>query len=108
MPAISRACWSPVNQVSGRRVLAQVLKNSLSLVEPTVRTDAGFEYEEGEGLDEDEVAVNKAKLPLPLNQQAGHCHPLDEQMKTAVHAQHLPLHPREGAFAGHETKSTAT
>ena len=59
-------------------MLAQVLKKSLSLVEPTVRTDAGFEYEEGEGLDEDEVAVNKAKLPLPLNQQAGHCHPFNE------------------------------
>ena len=62
-------------------MLAQVLKKSLSLVEPTVRTDAGFEYEEGEGLDEDEVAVNMAKLPLPLDQQAGHCHALDEHMK---------------------------
>ena len=81
-------------------MLAQVLKKSLSLVEPTVRTDAGFEYEEGEGLDEDEVAVNKAKLPLPLDQQAGHCLPLIEQWKTAVHAQHLPLQPEEGCFCG--------
>ena len=34
---------------------AQVLRKRLSLVQPTVRTDGGFEYEEGEGLDEDEV-----------------------------------------------------
>ena len=34
---------------------AQVLRKRLSLVEPTIRTDGGFEYEEGEGLDEDEV-----------------------------------------------------
>ena len=33
----------------------QVLRKRLSLVQPTVRTDGGFEYEEGEGLDEDEV-----------------------------------------------------
>lgn len=44
----------------------QVLKKKLALVEPTVRTDAGFEYEEGEGLDEDEVAANAAKLPIAL------------------------------------------
>lgn len=81
-------------------MLAQVLKKSLSLVEPTVRTDAGFEYEEGEGLDEDEVAVNKAKLPLPLDQQAGHCHLLNKQMKTAVHAQHLPLQPEDACHCG--------
>ncbi len=41
------------------------------MVEPTLRTDKGFEYEEGEGLDEDEVAVNKAKLPIVLSQQSG-------------------------------------
>lgn len=51
--------------------LAQVLKKRLSLVEPTVRTDAGFEYEEGEGLDEDEVAANAAKLPVALSQLHG-------------------------------------
>ncbi len=34
---------------------AQVLRKRLSLVQPTIRTDGGFEYEEGEGLDEDEV-----------------------------------------------------
>lgn len=35
-------------------------------MEPTIRTDGGFEYEEGEGLDEDEVAANSAKLPVAL------------------------------------------
>jgi hypothetical protein len=49
----------------------QVIKVKLSLVAPTLRTDEGFEYEEGEGLDEDEVAANKAKLPIVLNQQSG-------------------------------------
>ena len=81
-------------------MLVQVLKKSLSLVEPTVRTDAGFEYEEGEGLDEDEVAVNNAKLPLPLDQQAGHCQYLDEHIETTVHAQHLLLQPSEGGICG--------
>ena len=37
--------------------LTQVLRKRLSLVEPTIRTEAGFEYEEGEGLDEDEVGT---------------------------------------------------
>lgn len=31
-----------------------------------MHTDGGFEYEEGEGLDEDEVASNAAKLPIAL------------------------------------------
>ncbi len=50
-----------------------MVKKKLSLVEPTLRTDEGFEYEEGEGLDEDEVAANKAKLPVMLDQQSGQC-----------------------------------
>ena len=36
----------------------QVLRKRLSLVEPTIRTEGGFEYEEGEGLDEDEVGTS--------------------------------------------------
>jgi hypothetical protein len=48
-----------------------VLKKKLSLVEPTIRTDGGFEYEEGEGLDEDEVAANAARLPVALNALPG-------------------------------------
>ena len=48
-----------------------MVKKKLSLVEPTLRTDEGFEYEEGEGLDDDEVAANKAKLPIMLDQQSG-------------------------------------
>ena len=75
----------------------QVLKKSLSVVEPTVRTDAGFEYEEGEGLDEDEVAVNRAKLPLPLDQQAGWCNPLHEQMNKAVRT-HAPAPAAKGGL----------
>ena len=51
--------------------MLQVLKKRLSLVEPTVRTDGGFEYEEGEGLDDDEVAANRAKLPLALSALPG-------------------------------------
>lgn len=50
-----------------------MVKKKLSLVEPTLRTDEGFEYEEGEGLDDDEVAGNKAKLPIMLDQQSGQC-----------------------------------
>lgn len=52
----------------------QVLKKKLSLVEPTVRTDEGFEYEEGEGLNDDEVADNQAKLPVMLDQLSGQWH----------------------------------
>ncbi len=51
--------------------MLQVLKKRLSLVEPTVRTDGGFEYEEGEGLDDDEVAANRAKLPVALSALPG-------------------------------------
>ena len=40
-------------------------------MEPTVRTDGGFEYEEGEGLDVDEVQANRARLPLMLDALPG-------------------------------------
>lgn len=40
-------------------------------MEPTVRTDGGFEYEEGEGLDEDEVEANRGRLPLMLDALPG-------------------------------------
>ena len=48
-----------------------MVKKKLSLVEPTLRTDEGFEYEEGEGLDDDEVAANTAKLLVMLDKQSG-------------------------------------
>ncbi|CAL8466635.1 g6171 [Coccomyxa elongata] len=54
------------NKTTLSQLIDKVLRKKLSLVEPTVRTDAGFEYEEGEGLDEDEVAANAAKLPIAL------------------------------------------
>ncbi len=51
MPAMAR-WWLR----KGHIACAQVLRKRLSLVEPTIRTDGGFEYEEGEGLEEDEVS----------------------------------------------------
>ena len=63
----------------------KVVKKKLSLVEPTLRTDEGFEYEEGEGLDDDEVEANKAKLPIMLNQQSGQHHMTQEYLS----ARHL-------------------
>ncbi|KAK9916527.1 hypothetical protein WJX75_003754 [Coccomyxa subellipsoidea] len=53
------------------QLIDKVLKKRLSLVEPTVRTDGGFEYEEGEGLDEDEVEANRGRLPLMLDALPG-------------------------------------
>ena len=57
-----------------------MVKKKLSLVEPTLRTDEGFDYEEGEGLDNDEVEANKAKLPIMLDQQSGQHHMTQEHL----------------------------
>ncbi len=69
----------------------QVVKKKLSLVEPTLRTDEGFDYEEGEGLDNDEVEANKAKLPIMLDQQSGQHHMTQEHL-SARHRMPVVLH----------------
>ena len=43
----------------------QVLKRKLALLEPNLNT-AAFMYEEGGGLDAEEVTENAAHLPTPL------------------------------------------
>ncbi len=48
----------------------QVLKKRLSLLEPNLNT-ASFMYEEGEGLDEEEVAESRAHLPKTLAELPG-------------------------------------
>ena len=51
-------------------VLLQVLKGRLSVHQPTIMCD-GFMYEEGEDLDEDELAANAANLPKMLQTLPG-------------------------------------
>ena len=69
----------------------KVVRSKLSLVEPTLRTDEGFEYEEGEGLDDDEVEANKAKLPVMLNQQSGQHH-MTQKNLSARHLMPVVFH----------------
>lgn len=44
----------------------QVLKSRLAVNCPTLMTAGGFDYVEGEGLEEDEAAEAAAQLPKPL------------------------------------------
>jgi ubiquitin-like 1-activating enzyme E1 B len=53
------------------RLVARVLKGSLALNEPTLVSDNGFMYEEGEGLEEDEREANAAMLPKVLAELPG-------------------------------------
>mmetsp|Transcript_31100 Transcript_31100/g.78556 ORF Transcript_31100/g.78556 Transcript_31100/m.78556 type:complete len:631 (+) Transcript_31100:110-2002(+) len=49
-----------------RQFITKVLKKHLSMAAPSVRTDAGLGYEEGDDLDEDERAFNDSLLPKML------------------------------------------
>lgn len=51
-------------------LLLQVLKGSLSVHQPTIMCD-DFVYEEGDDLDEDELAANAANLPKALQALPG-------------------------------------
>ena len=47
-----------------------MLKRDLALVEPTI-SSPGFQYEEGEGMEADELAAMAAKLAKPLRDLPG-------------------------------------
>jgi ubiquitin-like 1-activating enzyme E1 B len=49
-----------------RQLVEAVLKRHLALNEPTLASDGGFMYEEGEGLEDDEKEANERLLPLAL------------------------------------------
>lgn len=51
-------------------LLLQVLKGSLSVHQPTIMCD-DFVYEEGDDLDEEELAANAANLPKALQALPG-------------------------------------
>lgn len=72
-------CVQPVLNwcISGRcpvavaAVARQVVKGRLAVNEPNLDSAGGFRYEEGEGLEEDEVEANAALLPRVLSELPG-------------------------------------
>eukprot|EP00951_Prasinocladus_malaysianus_P019000 scaffold153311_cov32-Prasinocladus_malaysianus.AAC.1 len=52
--------------ICGLRMLCQVLKKHLSMIAPSVRTDEGLGYEEGDDLEDDERAAYQKLLPKAL------------------------------------------
>lgn len=48
-----------------------MVKGRLAVNEPNLDSAGGFRYEEGEGLEEDEVEANAALLPLVLSELPG-------------------------------------
>lgn len=52
-------------------LVSTVLKRGLGLVAPSISTEGGFLYEEGEGLEEDEVAAYGKLLGRPLDALPG-------------------------------------
>jgi ubiquitin-like 1-activating enzyme E1 B len=49
----------------------QVLRAKLAMIHPTLMTISGFDYVEGEGLDEEEAEDSRALLPRFLSKLPG-------------------------------------
>lgn len=80
-----------------RFVLLQVLKQRLAFNGPSLDIGVDRIYEEGEGLDEDEIEENQAKLPKPLSALPaggitnGTCFAVDDQsqgLSLEIHVTH--------------------
>lgn len=75
-PLLGRRCRAQPNLSSvycsaAALLCPQVLRAKLAMIHPTLMTDGGFDYVEGEGLDADEAEDSRKLLPRTLAQLPG-------------------------------------
>jgi ubiquitin-like 1-activating enzyme E1 B len=68
---LTNCCCPAASPPSASSIARQVVKGRLAVNEPNLDSAGGFRYEEGEGLEEDEVEANAALLPRVLSELPG-------------------------------------